>query len=81
MPNSDNFLEYRELILAELKRLTGDVGSIREKLDEFRQQDIAELRTDIALLKLKATMWACVFGTLSSALVTGVISAVVKFVH
>jgi hypothetical protein len=62
--------EHRRLILAELQRLTTDVGAIRDKIDEFRQRDVADLRTEIALLKLKSSLWGAVLGATSGLLVT-----------
>lgn len=55
--------EYRRLILSELERITRDIGAINEKLERFRQDDISQIKTDIALLKFQAAMWGAIAGT------------------
>lgn len=44
--------EYRKLILAELERLSRCVGDVDRKLDQFRADDLARLRAEIAEVRL-----------------------------
>lgn len=52
----------RKLILDTLERLRVELAHIKDKLDRFRQEDIAEIRTEIALLKVKSSMWGAAMG-------------------
>lgn len=70
MTHEEGWIEHRKLILNELQRLTTEVGNIREKLDTFRQEDVADLRTEIALLKLKSSLWGAILGGASGVVVT-----------
>jgi hypothetical protein len=38
------------------------LAAIKSKLDQFRQDDIAQIRTEIALLKVKSSMWGAAMG-------------------
>ena len=68
--DDDGWAENRKLILREIERLGDDLGGIREHLSIIRQKEIADLKTDIALLKLKASLWGAVLGGASGVLVT-----------
>jgi hypothetical protein len=59
---SDDWREYRKLVLAELKRLNESLDSINREL--------ATAKTDIALLQLKASAWGAVSG---AVVATGII--------
>jgi hypothetical protein len=56
--------EYRMLVLAELKRLTEAIADVKEKIDELQSRDISELRSEIAILKLKSGMWGLIAGAI-----------------
>ena len=58
--------EYRRLILAELERLNTLISDTGRKIEETRSTDIAQLRIEIAMLKVKSGMWGALGG-----LVTG----------
>jgi hypothetical protein len=60
---------YRRLILTELERINSAVEAINKKIEQFRQDDIAQIRTDIALLKFQAAMWGGAAGLLFSSVV------------
>lgn len=66
----DSWMVNRKLIINELRRMADEVQSVREKFDEFRREDIATLKTDIALLKLKSSLWGAVLGGATGMLVT-----------
>ena len=71
MPPSepDGWDVNRKLILAELDRLARDLQAIREAFDEFRYEDISGLRTDIALLKFKCSLWGIAGGSVGTLLI------------
>lgn len=54
--------EYKKLILKELERLEAAVNELNRKIDAFRADDMATLKVEIALLKLKAGVWGAVAG-------------------
>lgn len=62
--------EYRRLILSELERITRNIGEINEKIERFRQEDLSEIKTDIALLKFQAAMWGAGAGAVFTAVIT-----------
>lgn len=66
--------EYRRLILAELERISHDIKSLNDKVERFRQEDVSQMKTDIALLKFQAALWGATAGVAA----TGIISFAVK---
>lgn len=76
MPTTESdWSEYRRLVLDGLEQQKRDLRELRDMWFEFRSKDVADLRNDISLLKLKTALWACVFGTVASGLVTAAVSA------
>lgn len=69
---------YRRLILSELERINGNIGNINEKIERFRQEDISNLKTDIALLKFQAATYGAVAGVVFSAIVSVIMTLVFK---
>ncbi len=68
--------QYRRLILAELERISKDISNTNEKIDIFRQQDVTQMKTDIALLKFQAALYGSLAGILSTGIVTVVLSLI-----
>jgi hypothetical protein len=66
----DDWVTNRKLIVAELRRIGDDVRAVTDSFDKFRREDIAELKIDIALLKLKSSLWGAVLGGAAGMLVT-----------
>jgi len=52
--------EYRRLILQELERLARQVQELNIKIDNFRASDIADIKVEIAMLKVKAGVWGAI---------------------
>lgn len=75
-PVDKSWGEYRRLILAELERINGSVEDVKRKIEVFRQDDISQIKTDIALLKLQAAFW----GAAASIAVTSIIAVLTKWV-
>lgn len=72
-----SFEEYRLLLINELERMAKELRLLSDKVEQFRRQDVAEMKTDIALLKLQATIYGAIAGLVS----TGIITAIIKFIH
>jgi hypothetical protein len=62
--------EYRRLILSELERITRDIGFINEKIERVRQEDLAKIKLDLALLKFQSALYGSIAGIMFSSLVT-----------
>ena len=65
-----DWIESRRLVAYELRSIRTEVHTIRERLDEFRAEDLPKLRTEIALLKFKSSIWGAILGGLSGILVS-----------
>jgi hypothetical protein len=59
--------EYRRLILAELERLNRLISDTLGKIEAIRNDDIAQMRVDIAMLKVKAGVWGALGGLVTGA--------------
>jgi len=70
--------DYRRFVVEELRRINVTIGVITEKIEKFRQDDIAQLKTDIALLKFQAGIFGALGGTLFGAIATAVVSLVFR---
>jgi hypothetical protein len=66
----DGWTQNRKLIIRELERLGDDISGISDSVSKIRLEDIADLKTDIALLKLKSSLWGAVMGAATGVLVT-----------
>lgn len=75
--NDASWEQYRRLILAELERINTAVESINRKIEQFRQDDISAIKTDIALLKFQAALWGAGAGVASTALATAILKLVI----
>ena len=72
-----SFEEYRLLLVTELERVSSELRRINDKVEQFRRDDVAQMKTDIALLKLQASIYGAVAGVLT----TGVVTAIIKFIR
>lgn len=66
----EGWVEYRKLILTQLTDLQVSLSALRKEVEQFRQEDLSEIKIEIALLKLKTSLWAGTIGALSAILVT-----------
>lgn len=64
MPDPESFAEYRLLILKALDRLDLTISGLGEKIDAIRTDDISTIKTDVALLKLQASLIGAASGGL-----------------
>lgn len=68
-------------MLQELERLNVSVNAMRTDLATDKQAhatDISDLRTEIALLKLRNTIYGGISGTIFGALAAGVVAAIMQ---
>lgn len=65
---------YRYYVVEELKRINDTLEKVAAKLQQFRDEDIAQLRTDVALLKFQALL----VGGVASAIVSIVVAVVAR---
>ena len=72
-----SFEEYRLLLISELERTGRELQSLNDKVEKFRREDVAQMKTDIALLKLQATIYGAAAGLIS----TGAITLILKWIH
>ena len=77
MPLDDGeWATYRKFVVEELRRINDAIEKITNKIEAFRQEDIAQIRTDIALLKFQAAMWGAAAGIIFSVLATFVLKLI-----
>lgn len=57
-----NWLTYRRLILAELKRISASLNALDAKIERMRSDDIGSLKVDVAMLQVKAGIWGVLGG-------------------
>jgi hypothetical protein len=74
-PQGD-WAEMRALILAELKRLNDGIDDMKVKLDKMHSSDLGDIRTEIAVLKVKAAIWAAGASVIGAGLSTALINMV-----
>lgn len=56
--------EYRRLVLQELERINSGLDAANESINKLRREDIAQIKTDIAILQLKAGAWGGLAGVI-----------------
>lgn len=78
--DEDGWIVNRKLVAAELERIGRDVHALRDTLNDIRGTDLADIRIDIALLKLKSSLWGAVLGGVSGTLVTGA-AILLRMIH
>ena len=62
MPNDNGWSEYEKLVLAELERLDKGAERLDRKVDTIREHDLANIKSEIKLLKYKSTLWGGIAG-------------------
>jgi hypothetical protein len=75
---ASDWSEYRRLILSELERIGEDIKSINGKIEKFRQDDLSQIKTDIALLKFQAALWGGLGGIVFGTIMTFILRLLVK---
>jgi hypothetical protein len=70
--------EYRRLILSELDRIGSETKAANKKIDDLQGQDLAQIKTDLALLKFQAGMWGGVGGIIFGTIMTFILKLLVR---
>ncbi len=60
----EGWTEYRRLVLGQLEKLEGSISRLDGKLESFRNSEIAELKVEVAMLKVKAGLWGAIGATI-----------------
>jgi uncharacterized protein YbjQ (UPF0145 family) len=76
-PGDKTWGEYRYFLLEELKRIGRDMEALAKEIHDFRVSELAQIKTEIALLKQKAAA----MGAAAVVAVTIVITLIQKFVR
>jgi len=63
MNEQNGWKEYQRLVLSELERHSSLIESLRS--------DVAQVRTDIAMLKVKSGIWGAIAGTIPVLIAVG----------
>jgi uncharacterized protein YlxW (UPF0749 family) len=71
------FEQYKYFLLEELKRIARDMETLAREIHDFRVSELAEIKTQIALLRQKAAL----LGAGAGVVVTIIITLIQKFVR
>lgn len=72
------WLEDRRYVLLELDRMGRVITGISDRVDKVRLEDLAVLKTDIALLKFQAALWGSLGGIIFGSVVTLALKLLVR---
>ena len=72
------FDEWKQALFQSIEGLKIEVGAINTKIDQIRLSEMRKIEVDIAMLKVKASMWGAVGGTVGGAIVGALISKMLK---
>jgi hypothetical protein len=61
---SDGWDEYRRLVLGEITRISNALDTMNAKLERFHNDEIAQLKVDIAMLQVKSGVWGAAAGVI-----------------
>lgn len=67
MAATDNWSEWREYVLHSLERIEESGKATSAEVQAIRAKDIAALKLEIALLKVKSGFWGAVGGAIPVA--------------
>ena len=60
----DSWPEWSRHVLAELKRLNNNLAQVENKIDLIKDEQITPLKVEIAMLKIKASIFGLVGGAI-----------------
>lgn len=60
----DSWPEWSRHVLAELKRLNDNLAQVEDKIDLIKDEQITPLKVEIAMLKIKASIWGLIGGAI-----------------
>ena len=56
--------EFKERVLASLRNIKEEVENVDRKLDVLKDEEISNIKVEIAMLKVKSGLWGLVGGAL-----------------
>lgn len=77
----EDWINYRMLILSQLENLQGEIKALRQAFSKFREEEMAQVKTEIALLKFKSGMWGGAIGMVGGGVVTLVVQLLLRGLH
>lgn len=57
-----SWTEYRRLVVQQLANLSRELGETNAKIDSLRNDQLAKIWAEIAVLKFKSGLWGAVSG-------------------
>lgn len=60
----EDWREHRLFILSELRSLRADIGAVSVNVVALRENDLSQIRVDIAMLQVKSGLWGALAGAL-----------------
>jgi len=61
---ADSWASWSRFVLAEMKRLNQHLDQIEEQIASLRNNQIAQLKLEIAMLKVKSGVWGIMGGAI-----------------
>jgi hypothetical protein len=74
---SSDWGTYRRLIISQLDDINQSIGRINDKIERFRSEDINQIKTELALLKMQAALLGSIAGIVSS----GAVALMIKLIR
>lgn len=62
MSDPDSWASWSRFVLAEMKRLNQHLDQIEEQIASLRNNQLAQLKLEIAMLKVKSGVWGIMGG-------------------
>jgi len=64
MGDNDTWAEWSKYVLMELKRCNQQIGDLETKIDKLNNEQLSQLKIEIAMLKVKASVWGLMGGAI-----------------
>jgi hypothetical protein len=65
----DTWQQWSKFVLAEMKRLHEQIESLDRKIDGLKDEQISQLKVEIAMLKVKSGVWGLIGGLIPVAVI------------
>jgi hypothetical protein len=65
---SNGWSRFERVIVYRLDELRDGVSDLKKEVRNIREDEIGEIKIDIAMLKVKAGLWGAAFGTIPAAI-------------
>jgi len=64
MGDNDTWAEWSKFVLMEIKRINSQLSELDAKVDQLKNEQISQLKVEIAMLKIKASVWGLMGGAI-----------------